>query len=87
MIIETYSDLSRKIAEAQFELRKNGLELQGFSLQLEISVRLYNKLSANYWNYFEISNQDDIPSKIFGVPYIITQDTDRLLIAKEILKD
>ncbi len=84
MIINSYEDLSLKLAEAKLDLRKTGLELQGFSLQLEISIRTYNILSANYWNYFKISNSNDIPNKIFGIPYIITQDTDRILIAKEI---
>ena len=83
-VIENYSDLSRKIAETQFELDRSGLSRQGFIVQVEISIKTYNKLSSNYWNYFQKSNHDDSPDRIFGIPYTITQDTDRALIAKEI---
>ena len=83
-VIENYSDLGRKIAETQFELDRSGLSRQGFIVQAEISIKTYNKLSSNYWSFFQKSNHDDSPDRICGIPYTITQDTDRILIAKEI---
>ena len=86
----TFDELHEKVRKAFMELRCNGLERVGYSVQIELSVNSYRELLNDYHGRFAIKTEVDDPKErvhrgtIYGTPFVLTQDTDRVLVAKEI---
>lgn len=84
----TFEELLEKIRNAQYELISSGLNIRGYKLEIELSIASFRDLVSK--NKFSlIRTEVDTPIErvqgtVFGVPFVITQDTDRVLIAKEI---
>ena len=77
----SFEDLWEKIRKAKYELIANGLEHYGYEIQVELSLDSYTKLCSEVW--FNIKPNEDFSGRtVYGVPFIITQKTDRVLIAK-----
>ena len=85
----TLEDINNKVRKANIELFHSGLEHYGFKVQIEISLETYRKLCAGD-NFRVIRLEVDTPNErvhrgtIYGTTFVITQDTDRVLIAKEV---
>ena len=85
----TFDELREKIHKANSELFESGLSHFGYKLQIEFSIKTYAQLVADKDNWY-IRTEVDTPTErihkgtVFGVPFILTTDTDRILIAKEI---
>lgn len=85
----SFDELHEKVSKASMELRCNGLERFGYSVQIELSINTYRELLCDYQGRFAIKTEVDDPKErihrgtIYGIPFILTQDTDRVLIAKE----
>jgi len=86
----TFDDLHKKVRKAFMELQCNGLERLGYSVQIELSVNSYRELLNDYHGRFAIKTEVDDPKEcihrgtIYGTPFVLTQDTDRVLVAKEL---
>ncbi len=84
----TFDELWEKVHKANLELRCNGLELMGYGIQIELSISSYRDLLNERECRFAIRTEVDDPNErvhrgtIFGTPFVLTQDTDRVLIAK-----
>lgn len=85
----TFDELHEKVRKAFMELQCNSLERVGYSVQIELSVNSYRELLNDYHGRFAIKTEVDDPKEkvhrgtIYGTPFVITLDTDRVLIAKE----
>ena len=85
----TFDELHEKVRKAFMELRCNGLERVGYGVQIELSVNSYRELLNDYHGRFAIKTEVDDPIEgvhrftIYGTPFVVTLDTDRVLIAKE----
>jgi len=85
----TFYELEEKVRKAQKELYINGLERYGFEIQIELSINSYRDLLNDRDHYFVIKTEVDDPKDcvcrgtIYGTKFVITKDTDRVLIAKE----
>ena len=83
----TFEKLYKKVREAMLELRCNGLEKVGYGIQIELSIKSYQELVIERHG-FGIELEADTPTErvnrgiIFGTPFVLTQDTDRVMIAK-----
>lgn len=85
----TFEGLLEKIRKVQYELNSSGLDVRGYGVEIELSIASFRDLVSK--NKFSlIRTEVDTPIErvhrgtVFGVPFVITQDTDRVLIAKEI---
>ena len=77
----SFEEIREKVLRAQHELIATGFDHYGYEVQVELSVGSYKKLCAEVW--FNIKpNEDFSGGTIYGVPFIITQKTDRVLIVK-----
>lgn len=85
----TFDELHIKVRKAFMELQCNGLKRVGYGVQIELSINSYREL-LNERQGFAIKLEVDDPRErinrgtIYGTPFILTEDTDRVLIAKEI---
>ena len=85
----TFDELHEKIRKAFMELHCNGLERVGYGVQIELSINSYRELLNDYCGRFafktEVDDQKERTHRgtICGTPFVLTQDTDRVLIAKE----
>ena len=85
----TFNELWGKVRKATLELRCNGLEMMGYGIQIELSIKSYRDLLNDREYNFEVRTEvDDVNESvhrgtIFGTPFVLTKDTDRVLIAKE----
>lgn len=85
----TFDELHVKVRKAFMELRCNGLEKVGYSVQIELSINSYRELLNERQGFaikFEVDNPRERINRgtIYGTPFILTECTDRVLIAKEI---
>ena len=83
--IDSFEALWKKVNKAQFELMTTGLVHHGYCVQIELSPKTYQQLLCTAYE-FETGTKLSSEKKggtIHGVPFIITQDTDRVLIVKE----
>jgi hypothetical protein len=90
----TFKELFEKVQKALFELRCSGLDVRGYGVQLELSIKSYrdllNERSLRFGIPIEVDRVpiEDIPKgTIYGIPFVITQGIDRVLIVKEIEED
>lgn len=85
----TFNELWEKVRKATLELRCNGLDMRGYGIQIELSINSYRDLLKERESSSGIRTEVDDPNErvhrgtIFGTPFVLTQDTDRVLIAKE----
>ena len=85
----TFDELHEKVRKAFMELQCNELERYGFEVQIELSINSYRQLLSDRDRYFAIKTEVDDPKDcvcrgtIYGTKFVITKDTDRVLIAKE----
>lgn len=85
----TTKELLEKVNNAHYELRSSGLDLIGYRVEIELSISSYRDLVAER-QFSPIRLEVDTPTEkihrgtVFGVPCVITQDTDRVLIAREV---
>lgn len=79
----SFKDIWEKVNKAQHELIVSGLEHYGYKVQVELDVHTYQKLCGEVW-FNIIPNEDFSGGTIYGVPFIITQKTNRVLIARVI---
>ena len=85
----TFDELHEKVRKATGELYDSGLCKYGFNIQIELSLDSYRKICAERESYFYVKTEvDDVREKvhrgyIFNVPFVLTEGTDRVLIAKE----
>lgn len=83
----TFEELREKVRKADAEFYASGLEHFGFTVMIELSLKSYRELCAND-NWRAIRLEVDTPTErvhrgtIYGTPFVLTQDTDRVLIAK-----
>ena len=86
----TFDELHEKVRKAFMELQYNGLERVGYGVQIELSINSYRELLNDYHGRFAVKPEVDDPKEyvhrgtIYGTPFVLTQDTDRVLVAKEI---
>ncbi len=84
----TFEELYKKIQKPRKELLDNGLDRFGYELRIELSMGTYLQLLQQREG-FAIKLDLDTPTerinrgKVFGITFVITQDSDRVLIAKE----
>ena len=89
----TFNELLKKVQKASVELRCSGLDMRGYSIQLELSIKSYRDLLNEREIRFGLSNEFDKPIEdthkgtIWGTPFVLTNGIDRVLIAKEIEED
>lgn len=89
----TFKELFEKVQKALFELRCSGLDVRGYGVQLELSIKSYHDLLDERERRSAIRTEvDDInepvhKGTVFGIPFVITQGIDRVLIAKEVEED
>lgn len=85
----TFEELHEKVRKAYAELYVSSLEHFGFTVMIELSIKSYRELSARD-NWGAIQLEVDTPTEkvhrgtIYGTLFILTQDTDRVLIAKAV---
>lgn len=85
----TFEELHEKVRKAHAELYISGLEHFGFTVMIELSIKSYRELCARD-NWRAIRLEVDTPTErahrgtIYGTPFVLTQDTDRVLIAKAV---
>lgn len=85
----SFEELEKKARQALSEINNNGLDHAGYGVQIELSIKSYYELQAQR-RYFAIKTEvDDLKEPvhkgtIFGIPFVLTKYTDRVLIAKEI---
>lgn len=85
----TFDELYEKVRKATLELRCNGLEMIGYGIQIELSIKSYRDLLNDRECMSGIRTEvDDVNERvhrgtIFGTPFVLTEDTDRVLVAKE----
>ena len=83
----TFDELYKKIQKPRRELIDNGLDRFGYEIRIELSIKSYQQLMAQREG-FAIKLDIDTPTErknsghIFGIPFVITEDTDSVLIAK-----
>lgn len=83
MKFNTIEVLGNELSIAERELKKNGLSDMGFGIQIEISLNTFKTLSySSIVSHFK-PNEGLGSGTVYGFPYIITTDTDRILVAKE----
>ena len=86
----TFDELHEKVRKAFIELQCNELEQLGYSVQIELSINSYRELLNDYHGRFAIKTEVDDPKEkvhrgtIYGTPFVLTLDTDRVLVAKEL---
>lgn len=86
----TFKELFEKVQKALFELRCSGLDVRGYGVQLELSFESYRDLLNEREIRFGLSDEFDKPIEdihkgtVYGIPFVLTQGIDRVLIAKEI---
>ena len=85
----TFEELLKKKMQAFNELNHNRLGRFGFSIQIELSINTYREMLNDYNGRLAIQIDDNpkeamVSGRIFGNPFVVTNDTDRVLIAKEI---
>lgn len=89
----TFIELFEKVQKANVELRCSGLDVRGYGIQLELSIKSYRDLLNEREIRFGIRMEVDKPIEdihkgtIYGFPFVLTQGTDRVLIAKEFKED
>lgn len=89
----TFKELFEKMQKALFELRCSGLDLRGYGVQLELSIKSYRDLLNERESRSAIRTEVDDVNKtvhkgiVFGIPFVLTQGIDRVLIAKEVEED
>lgn len=89
----TFKELFEKVQKALFELRCSGLDMRGYGVQLELSIKSYRDLLNERERRSAVRTEVDDVNKtvhkgtVFGIPFVITQGIDRVLIAKEIEED
>lgn len=79
----TFSELNNEIRKARREILFHELDRFGFEVQIEMSIDTYHRLSVE--NGAIVRSEAIEKTKqglVFGIPFILTQDTDRVLIAK-----
>lgn len=85
----TFEELHEKVRKADAELCISGLDHFGFTVMIELSIKSYRELCAR-GNWGAIKLEVDTPTErvqrgtIYGTPFVLTQDTDRVLIAKAV---
>lgn len=85
----TFNELWEKVSKAQYELNSSGLEFRGYGVKIELSIDSFQDLVAEK-QFSAIRTEVDTPTEkvhrgtVYGVPFVITLDTDRVLIAREI---
>ena len=85
----TFDELYEKVRKATIELRCKGLEMMDYGIQIELSINSYRDLLNERERMSAIRTEvDDVNERvhrgtIFGTPFVLTQDTDRVLVAKE----
>lgn len=85
----TFNELYEKVNKAALELLCSGLDIRGYGIQIELSINSYRDLLNELERRFAIRTEIDDPNErvhrgtIFGTPFVLTQDTDRVLIARE----
>lgn len=89
----TFNELFEKVQKASVELRCSGLDVRGYGIQLELSIKSYRDLLNEREVSFGIRMEVDKPIEdshrgtIYGFPFVLTQGIDRVLIAKEFKED
>lgn len=84
-----FEELRKKVRKVYAEFYESGLEHFGFTVMIELSITSYRELCAND-NWRVIRLEVDTPTEkvhrgtIYGTPFVLTQDTDRVLIAKAV---
>ena len=84
----TFKEIRDKVYKADYELQKMGLEHFGYEVIVELSLDSYRQLVASE-HFYAVRTEVDTPTEkvhrgtIYGTPFVLTQDTDRVLIAKE----
>ena len=85
----TFDELHEKVRKAFSELYTKKLERYGFEVQIELSINSYRQLLTDRDHYFAVKTEVDDPKDcicrgtIYGTKFVITKNTDRVLIAKE----
>ena len=78
-----FEKLYKKVREAMLELRCNGLEKVGYGIQIELSIKSYQELVIERHGFgIELEAERVNRGIIFGTPFVLTQDTDRVIVAK-----
>lgn len=85
----SYYELYEKVSKARVELNRQGLYRLGFDVQIELSLKSYHQIidDRKFYGYVK-TEVDDVNERIhrgtiFNIPFVLTGDTDRVLIAKE----
>ena len=84
----TFDKLYEAVRKATDELMRNGLDHAGYEIQIELSINSYRELLCDRDHYFAIKIEvDDVKERvhrgtIYGTPFILTEGTDRVVIAK-----
>ena len=85
----TFDELHEKVSKARVELNRYGLYELGFDVQIELSIKSYHQIVADRKFYGYVKTEvDDVNERIhrgtiFNIPFVLTEGTDRVLIAKE----
>ncbi len=85
-----YNKLYEQSLKAAKELERLGLKKEGYGIQIELSINSYRDLLKESIIGNEIQFEVDTPTErvnrgtIKGIPFVLTLDTDRVLITKEI---